>query len=32
MKEINLVTNFLFPDLYIVLNRETENKIGEVTK
>jgi len=31
MKEINFWTNFIFPDLYIVLSRETENEKREVT-
>jgi len=29
---INFSTNFIFSDLYIVLNRETKNGKGEVTR
>lgn len=29
MKEIRFSTNYLYPDLYIVLSRETENEKGE---
>jgi hypothetical protein len=32
MKKFNFGTNFIIPDLYIVLSRATENENGEVTK
>ncbi len=32
MKKFNFETNFVFPELYIVLSRATENENGEVTK